>query len=293
MSSTPVVLVIAALDSSGGAGLTRDAQTLEAFDVGVCCAATALTVQTDREVLAVQPVEPPLLRAQLQAASRNAGLAAIKIGLLGSASAIDVVAEWLPAFARLPIVLDPVLVASSGGVLLDERGRQALITRLLPHISLLTPNLPEAATLLGCAPARGTAECRDQLRQLRALGCPAVLLKGGHAEGEGAEAIITDWLAVDEQEPVALATPRIPAQVRGSGCSAASAIAAQLAWGVPLVEACRGAQNYVATRLQRAAAQATVVSAGNSAGASWRDAALRNLAPEHRPNPVGSQPGDV
>ncbi|MGH8142053.1 MAG: bifunctional hydroxymethylpyrimidine kinase/phosphomethylpyrimidine kinase [Steroidobacteraceae bacterium] len=256
MSAGAVVLVIAASDSSGGAGLTRDAQTLGDLGVAMCCAVTAVTVQTDLELRATHPVPPQIVRAQIRAALDGGSVAAIKIGMLWSAEAVQAVAESLPPRERMPIVLDPVLVASSGGVLLNPAGVQLLRTLLLPRVSLLTPNIPEAAALVGEVP--GNAERGDQaalelqLQRLLALGPAAVLIKGGHRSGGGGESV-TDTLAVPGRGPVQLSVPRVHAQRRGTGCSLSTAIAAHLAVGSSLIDACSSAQSYVAQALRRSA----------------------------------------
>lgn len=242
------MLVIAASDSSGGAGLTRDVATLTELGVEVRCAVTAVTVQTDREVRAVHALAPELIAAQIRAALAAGDIGAIKVGMLGQREAVGALLETLPARDEVPIVLDPVLAASSGGTLLDQDGQRALRTELLPQVTLLTPNIPEAATLLqrpvGDA---GLEQLEEQARRLLQLGPRAVLLKGGHAQG----AQVIDVLAV-EGEPVRhLTIPRVPRQRRGTGCSLSSAIAAHLAAGRSLVQACSDAQAYVGQALER------------------------------------------
>lgn len=247
MSARPHVLVIAGSDSSGGAGLTRDVQALEAFGADALAVVTAVTAQSDRRVLAVHPVPPPILRAQIAGAFECCIPDAIKIGMLVNRETVEAVAGALDEAlgsraARLPVVTDPVLVSSSGGVLLDEAGRRALVDRLLPRTAVLTPNVQEAATLLGLHAAQNGAELDDQAQRLLELGPHAVLLKGGHSSEP--EAI--DRLARRGQPLRRIASPRIPASRRGTGCALASAIAAQLGAGVSLEEACRQAQAYVA-----------------------------------------------
>jgi hydroxymethylpyrimidine/phosphomethylpyrimidine kinase len=244
------VLVIAASDSSGGAGLTRDVATLTELGTEARCAVTAVTVQTDLEVRATQAIAPDLIAAQIGAALACGDIGAIKIGMLGRREAVQAVLGALPARDEIPIVLDPVLTASSGGVLLDRDGQQALRTELLPRVTLLTPNIPEAAALLQQPTDADDPDIElleEQARCLLRLGPKAVLLKGGH--GRGAE--VTDLLAVEHEPLRHLSAPRIARQRRGTGCSLASAIAAHLAAGRPLVQACRDAQAYVGQTLQR------------------------------------------
>jgi len=246
----PAVLVIAGSDSSGGAGLVRDVRTLSDLGTRVLCAITAVTAQSDHRVSAVHHVPPAVIRSQIQAACETQHPDAIKIGMLGSGTTIHAVAEALGPCSRVPMVLDPVLAASSGGILLDEAGRDALRQTLLRSATIVTPNTLEAALLLGEQPASEDEALGAQAQRLIARGARAVLLKGGHAQG--AEA--ADWLAVSGRALERIASPRIPATLRGTGCALASALAAHLAFGRSLPEACRCAKAYVA-ELLRAAAQ--------------------------------------
>lgn len=243
------VLVIAGTDSSGGAGLARDVATLTCLGVEAQCAVTAVTAQTEREVTAVELLPPHLVQAQIDAALATGRVAAIKIGMLGASAIVEAVAESIPPRARLPLVLDPVLAATSGGALLDAAGRAALVARLLPRTTLLTPNIPEAAALLEATPATSAAEVIEQGRALCARGAAAVLMKGGHASGERA----TDWLVTAEGRVHELGAPRLTGARRGTGCALASAIAAGLAAGVTLELACRRAKEHVTRLLQQSA----------------------------------------
>ena len=241
------VLVIAGSDSSGGAGLTRDVCTLSELGIGALCAVTAVTAQSDSEVIAVHPLPHELVRAQIAAALATGRVRAIKIGMLATRATVCAVAESLRAHQALPLVLDPVLAASCGGALLDSAGIVALRELLLPRASLLTPNIPEAAALLAAPLARSEEELLRQGEALLALGARAVLLKGGH--GSGAEA--TDLL-VSALEPLRrFHALRMAATRRGTGCTLASAIAAGLATDLTLDEACARAKRYVSDFLQR------------------------------------------
>ena len=242
------VLVIAGADSSGGAGLTRDVRVLADFDTDTVCAITAVTAQSNSRVAAVHHVPPDIIRAQIGAAFETRAIGAVKIGMLGNRATVEAVVESLPPRESVPVVLDPVLVASCGGLLLDEDGRQTLVERLLPRVTLVTPNVPEAAALLGEKPAAGESSLIGQALRLLALGPRAVLLKGGHATG--AEAV--DWLISGQQSVRRITAPRIPATLRGTGCALASAIAAGLASGTTLADSCERAKMYVTQLLQRA-----------------------------------------
>ena len=247
MSARPAVLVIAGSDSSGGAGIVRDLQVLGDLGVEALCAITAVTAQTHARLVSVHHVPPQIVRAQIHCALEARPIAAVKIGMLGTRETVNAVADCLPRQRTPPIVLDPVLLSSSGGVLLDEAGREAMRTRLFPLAALLTPNIPEAASLCGVAHAGGGAAAASpdaliaQARALLAMGARAVLLKGGHAPGADS----SDLLLSGQGEPQWLYSPRLDASRRGTGCALASAIAAGLARGSSLEAACRDAKRYV------------------------------------------------
>ena len=243
------VLVIAGTDSSGGAGLGRDVQTLGDLEVDALCAVTAVTAQSNRLVARVHHVPVALVRAQIETAFDTRRPSAIKIGMLGTGAIVEAVAEALPADETIPTVLDPVLAASSGGALLDESGRESLKRVLLHRATVVTPNALEAAVLLQEEAAQDEGALCSQAQRLLALGARAVLLKGGHAAGDEA----VDWLAMPGCAPERIASGRIHARLRGTGCALASAIAAHLAAGASLPEACRGAKDYVIRQLRAAA----------------------------------------
>jgi hydroxymethylpyrimidine/phosphomethylpyrimidine kinase len=244
------VLVIAGTDSSGGAGLARDVATLTRLGADALVAVTAVTAQTDSEVRAVELLPPALVRAQIGAALATRRAAAIKTGMLGNGAIVAAVAAAIPPRELVPLVLDPVLAASCGGTLLDEAGRAALAALLLPRATLLTPNIPEAALLLGAAPAASAAEMIEQGRALCARGAAAVLVKGGHASSA---ALAIDWLVTRAGSVQRLAAPRVAAARRGTGCALASAIAAGLAARLPLEAACQRAKEHVTGLLQQSA----------------------------------------
>jgi hydroxymethylpyrimidine/phosphomethylpyrimidine kinase len=225
----------------------RDVRTLTDLRVRALCAVTAVTAQTDAALRASHVVPEPVLRAQIEAAFATVAVQAVKIGMLATAASVRAVTECLTAHAHVPMVLDPVLASSSGGELLEAEGRERLVAELLPLASVVTPNLPEAALLLGVAPARNEAAALEQGRELLRRGARAVLLKGGHASGPDS----VDLLLTPGAPPERLRAPRVPAKLRGSGCALASAIAAYLAQEVPLPAACARAKIYVTTLLQR------------------------------------------
>ena len=235
------MLVIGGTDSSGGAGLTRDVATLTHFGMEVLCAVTAVTAQTDAAVTAVRKLPPELVRAQIEAAMASGRISAVKIGMLADAATVAAVSAALPPSDAAPLVLDPVLAASSGGELLDAAGRATLCERLLPRTTLLTPNTVEAATLLEATPATREDEIIAQGRALCARGARAVLMKGGHATGP----LAIDWLVTVAGNVQSFIAPRLRVSRRGTGCTLASAIAAGLAAGLSLVAACEQAKRHV------------------------------------------------
>jgi len=237
--TTPTALTIAGSDSGGGAGIQADLKTFSALGVFGTSAITAVTAQNTCDVTDVFAIPNAMVAAQIAAVLGDIRVDAIKIGMLGDASLIETVAKALRGFAG-PVVLDPVMVAKSGARLLPDAARSALITHLLPRADLLTPNLPEAASLLGLPEAATDQEMQEQGNRLRDMGAKAVLMKGGHGKGD----ICTDWLLATEV--VQLDAPRIATRnTHGTGCTMSSAIAAGLAKGMPLVQAVESAHHWL------------------------------------------------
>jgi len=241
------VLVIGGCDSSGGAGLVADIRTLSRLGVGALCAVTAVTAQTHQALLAASVLPPELVRSQIESAFASAAIGAVKIGMLATAATVHAVAAALGRHREVPVVLDPVLATSSGGELLDAPGRAALVSALLPLATLLTPNLPEAATLLGLPEARDEQQMQHHAQALLALGPRAVLVKGGHARLAHA----VDILALQDGPSQRFAAPWAAASRRGTGCALASAIAAHLAGGAALPAACAAAKRCVTELFER------------------------------------------
>jgi hydroxymethylpyrimidine/phosphomethylpyrimidine kinase len=237
---TRTVLTIAGSDSGGGAGIQADLKTVSALGCYGASVITAVTAQNTRSVSAVHIVPPDLIRAQIDAVLQDIKVHAIKIGMVGSAAAIAAVAASLRD-CRIPIVLDPVMVAKSGDVLMEGDAIGALVRDLLPLAHVLTPNLPEAARLLGKPPAESEATAITQGTALRALGPCHVLMKGGHAAG----AQCTDLL-VGLDGTTRFSSPRIRTRsTHGTGCSLSSAIAAGLAQGLAVAEAVGRAHDWL------------------------------------------------
>jgi len=244
--SGPTVLLIGGTDSSGGAGITRDVATLSAFGVSAAVAITAVTAQTDASVTAIHYVPPAVIAQQITTALTSRTITVIKIGMLGSTAALQMVAAALSR-TRCQLVLDPVLMSSSGALLLEEAALAALHTLLLPHVTLLTPNIPEAAALLQTAPAADESAMLLQARALLELGPQAVLMKSGHGVGPTA----VDVLVTRDGGVERLSAARLPTHLRGTGCRLASAIAAGLALQQPLLGACSQAKRHVTEQLQQ------------------------------------------
>lgn len=221
-SSPPVALTIAGSDPSGGAGIQADLKTFSALGAYGAAVLTALTAQSTQGVTGVHVVPPDFVREQLETLWDDVAVDVVKIGMLAGAETVAAVTDFLAARAQgVPVVLDPVMVSTAGSRLLDEDAVEA-IGRMLPHVSVVTPNLPEAGVLTGTEPATGLAGMRDQAAAIRELGAPRVLIKGGHLEGSE----ISDlWLAGDGEE--VLTAERVQTRhTHGTGCSLASAIAA-------------------------------------------------------------------
>ena len=234
------VLVIAGSDSGGGAGIQADIKTVTALGGYGATAITALTAQDTRGVHGVHAVPPAFVRQQMDCVLDDIGVDAFKSGMLDRAEIIVAVAERIATRPGLPFVLDPVMVAKGGARLLAEDALGSLKRHLLPHATLLTPNLPEAEVLAGRA-IHSLADMQEAASVLLTLGCPAVLLKGGHLPGEQA----VDLLAT-EHGIEAFAGPRIDTRhTHGTGCTLASAIATGLAQGMSLRDSVLRARAYV------------------------------------------------
>lgn len=233
-------LTIAGSDSGGGAGIQADLKTFAAHGVHGLSAITALTAQHTRGVVAVHVPPVDFLRAQIDACFDDFSIGAVKLGMLATAEVIHAVADALEHYRPSAIVLDPVMVSTSGARLLADDALDALRSRLLPMATLLTPNIPEAELLLGYMINNREAAERA-LSDLRGLGTRAVLLKGGHLD-EGADVIDR---YDDGSMQAAFIHDRIDTSGHGTGCTLSSAIAANLCLGLSLPAACEAAIDYV------------------------------------------------
>jgi hydroxymethylpyrimidine/phosphomethylpyrimidine kinase len=248
LMTTPIALTIAGSDSSGGAGIQADLKTFAALGVYGASVLTALTAQNTTGVSGIHQVPAEFVTAQIDAVFSDLDVGAVKIGMVAHPPVIDAIVTGLARWSPKHVVLDPVMVATSGDRLLAAEAVDALRTKLMPLASVITPNLPEAAALLDEPMAMDEAAVEKQGKRLLALGCKAVLIKGGH--GEGAESI--DYL-VGPNGTIALAAPRIATRnTHGTGCSLSSAIAAGLAKGEDMETAVRSAKAWVSAAIAAA-----------------------------------------
>ncbi|TJZ83926.1 bifunctional hydroxymethylpyrimidine kinase/phosphomethylpyrimidine kinase [Paracoccus hibiscisoli] len=254
--TAPIALTIAGSDSGGGAGIQADLKTFSALGCYGASVVTALTAQNTRTVALVEPASLAMIAAQMRAVLDDLDVRAVKLGMLGGAEAIRTVAQGLEG-CGLPVVLDPVMVAKSGDRLLPDEAMAAL-RALLPRATLLTPNLPEAACLLDCAPATSEDQMADQAAALRDLGAGAVLMKGGHADGP----VCTDLLVTAAGVTRLTAPRQVTRNTHGTGCTLSAAIATGLAQGMDLHRAVARAHRY----LQGAIAAADGLGVGSSHG---------------------------
>lgn len=241
----PRVLSIAGSDSSGGAGIQADLKTFAAFGCYGMTAITALTAQNTQGVRAIHGVPPQMLRDQIDAVVEDLGVDAVKIGMLHAPEIVLAVADAVDRHALKKVVLDPVMVATSGAVLIDNPAIEVLVRELFPRALLVTPNLDETALLVGRT-LRNAEDMEAAARELLAKGAHAVLIKGGHLPGD----TVIDLLLTASGEKRWMQAPRIhSANTHGTGCTLSSAIAACLALDQSLLEAVEAARAYVRAAL--------------------------------------------
>jgi hydroxymethylpyrimidine/phosphomethylpyrimidine kinase len=239
-------LTIAGSDSGGGAGIQADLKTFAAHGVHGLCAIAALTAQHTRGVTAVEVPSPAFLRAQIDACFDDFRIGAVKLGMLATAEVIHAVADALQHHRPPAVVLDPVMVATSGARLLETEALHALRSRLLPLATIVTPNLPEAQILLD-RPLRNARDMREAGAEAADTLGTALLLKGGHAVDD--DGTVTDVLFFHGSR-LEISHPRLPLEAHGTGCTLASAIAANLCRGLTLDAACVKAADYVHAALR-------------------------------------------
>lgn len=255
--TTPIALTIAGSDSGGGAGIQADLKTFSALGVYGASVITALTAQNTREVRAIEDASPAFVVSQIETVLDDLDVGAVKIGMLSRPEIIAAVAATLEDRQIKNIVLDPVMVAKSGDSLLQEDAVSALRELLLPMASVITPNLPEAAVLLGTVEPQNEEEMVAAAKALLALGPASVLLKGGHLTGPESVDIFHDGA-----EPSRLSAARVLSRnTHGTGCTLSSAIAAHLARGFELREAVSAAKDYLTAAI--AAADSLMIGSGH------------------------------
>jgi len=236
----PCVVTIAGSDSGGGAGIQADLRTINSFGAHSASVITAITAQNSRTVSAVLTLPDEIVEQQIDAVMSDLHPAVVKLGMLGNARMVSLVARKLREWKPEKVVLDPVMIASSGDTLLEENAIEALKEELIPISTLITPNWFEAGALINAQP-RGLEDVQRIVISLQRLGARAVLVKGGHLKG----VTVIDTLCSDGVY-TQYSHPRIDdAEGHGTGCALASAIAASLALGKNLVEACQAATDYV------------------------------------------------
>jgi hydroxymethylpyrimidine/phosphomethylpyrimidine kinase len=238
-----VALTIAGVDSSGGAGVAADVRRFAASKVWAAVAVTAVTAQNSIGVQAVETVTPELVRAQIGSVASDMGVDAAKTGMLATAQIVEAVAHAARDFGLRPLVVDPVMVASAGGRLLDEGAVAVMRDRLLPVATVVTPNLAEAAALTGLA-VEDRAGMEKAAEALLDLGAEAVMVTGGHLDDPRGS---PDLVHVAGQSPQWLEGPRVPGlqRARGTGCMLSAGICARLALGDALVDSCVTAKTFV------------------------------------------------
>jgi len=249
VSRTLAALTIAGSDSCAGAGLQADLKAFSALGVYGATVVTALTAQNTLGVSAVHVAPPAIIAAQIDAVFSDLSIGAVKTGMLGGEDAIEAVAAGLERWAQgIAIVVDPVMISTTGSRLLEKGAERALAERLIPLASLITPNLHEAAALLDLPVAQSREEVEDQAKRLLAFGPSAVLIKGGHGAGADATDIFYDGAALRAYSASRIATKN----THGTGCTLASAIAAFLVKGLPLEAAVGEAKAYLHEALKHA-----------------------------------------
>jgi hydroxymethylpyrimidine/phosphomethylpyrimidine kinase len=253
-TSTPIALTIAGSDSGGGAGIQADLKTFEAFGVFGTTAITAITVQNTVGVSAVHPVPLDIVRGQIAAVAADLPPAACKTGMLATRELVSTVARAIGEHALPNFVLDPVMVATSGDRLLDEDAISAVTSELMPLATLITPNLDEAALLVGFE-VSNVADMRMAARALCDAGAAAALVKGGHLSGDDVVDVLFDGAEMHEYRHSRLHT----SSTHGTGCTLSAAVAAGLGLGAGLGAAVEAALDYV----HRAIAQAPRLGAGS------------------------------
>ncbi|WP_455475674.1 hydroxymethylpyrimidine/phosphomethylpyrimidine kinase [Bartonella sp. B17] len=242
MAVIPSILIVAGTDPTGGAGIVRDIETAAHFQVKANLAITSVNVQNDDHVTEIVPMDEKIVAAQMRAALEANPINTIKIGMTGTKTIITAICNVLKDYPHIPVIFDPVLVASSGGKLTTETVVEIMVKQLLPHIYLLTPNIEELAILSQSPLAFNHEEAVQQAKKLLSFGSRYILVKGGHTNTP----LATDSL-INKTEIINIPTPRLTGTMRGTGCILSSAIAAHLALNESIIEAVKKAKAYTYT----------------------------------------------
>jgi hydroxymethylpyrimidine/phosphomethylpyrimidine kinase len=248
-SRYPRLLTIAGSDSGGGAGIQADLKTFNALGCYGMSAITALTAQNTTVVRAIHAIPPQMLRDQIDAVIEDIGVDAVKIGMLHAPEIVQVVADAIDRHQLRQVILDPVMIATSGAVLIENEAVKALVQQLFPRVQLITPNLDEAGFLVGYT-LKNEADMESAADQLLGVGARAVLIKGGHLSGD----TVADLFVNSQGQKWWLRAPRIHSpNTHGTGCTLSSAIAAHLALGDPIEQAIKKSHAYIRQALQAGA----------------------------------------
>ncbi|WP_261883546.1 bifunctional hydroxymethylpyrimidine kinase/phosphomethylpyrimidine kinase [Vibrio pelagius] len=248
-SSTPIVLTIAGSDSGGGAGIQADIKAMSATGSFACSVITAITSQNTQGVSAIFPIPLDHVASQLDAVFSDLNVVAVKVGMLADSNIIKVVADKIKQYQPKHLVIDPVMVATSGDLLLEQSAISTLKETLIPLADIITPNLPEGAALTGKPVPESEADMQDMVEELRALGAKAVLLKGGHLEQDEN----SNDLMILPTSTALISAKRFPTKnTHGTGCTLSSAIASYLAQGNELTQSVELGKRYISEAIAHA-----------------------------------------
>lgn len=245
----PTALTIAGSDSGGGAGIQADIKTFSALGVYGASVITSVTAQNTMGVRGIQPLSPDILQGQIEAVFEDITIDAIKIGMLHNKNAVQIIANTIEQYTPANIVLDPVMISTSGSKLMENEAIDCMVNRLFSRIDLLTPNIDEAEFLSGIS-IHTEVDMEQAANKLIAMGCRSILIKGGHLKGKEA----ADILFTANTEPIRFVSPVIQTQnTHGTGCTLSSAITAYLALEQTIPEAIRKAKEYITTAIRSGA----------------------------------------
>lgn len=248
-SNTPIVLTIAGSDSGGGAGIQADIKAMSATGSFACSVITAITSQNTQGVSAIFPIPLDHVASQLDAVFSDLNVAAVKVGMLADSNIIKVVADKINQYQPKYLVIDPVMVATSGDLLLEQSAISTLKEALIPLADIITPNLPEGAALTGKPVPESEADMQDMVEELRSLGAKAVLLKGGHLEQDEN----SNDLLILPASTALISAKRFPTKnTHGTGCTLSSAIASYLAQGNDLTQSVELGKRYISEAIAHA-----------------------------------------